>query len=205
MNARQQGKLVVVSGPSGAGKTTVLKTLFEKCTLPLRWSVSATTRSPRPGERDGAEYHFLTPDQFARRRDAGEFLECFEVFDSGCWYGTVREEVSSGLSLGNWVVLEIDVQGTVAVLEHYPEAITVFLRPSSTAELERRLRGRGTESEDRIQRRLEIARHELTFAKRYKHEVINQSVDQAAEDIIQILMHYAEHNRKETEPKCLKT
>jgi guanylate kinase len=150
-------------------------------------SVSATTRPPRPGEVNGVDYHFLSPEEFLARRDRGEFLECFEVFGRGYWYGTLESEVAPRLAAGKWVVLEIDVDGTLAVLEKYPGAVTVFVRPDSIEELERRLRRRGTESEPAIQRRLEVARRELGFLDRYRYVVTNQSVGQAVDDIVQIL------------------
>ena len=181
-----KGRLIVVSGPSGAGKTTVLKQVFARCPR-LVASVSATTRPPRPGEVDGVDYYFLTPEEFAARRQRGEFLECFEVFGSGHWYGTLEREVAPRLAAGKWVVLEIDVDGTLAVLERYPDAVTLFVRPESIEDLERRLRRRGTESEAALQRRLEVARRELEFVDRYRYVVINQSVDRAVDDILQIL------------------
>ena len=180
------GRLIVISGPSGAGKTTVLKRLFGCCPQ-LESSVSATTRPPRPGEKDGLDYHFLSPEEFARRRTEGDFLECFEVFGSGYWYGTLWSEVTPRLEAGKWVVLEIDVEGALAVLERFPDAITIFVQPASLEELERRLRGRGTESEHAIERRLEVARRELSFAGRYQFKVTNHSVDQAVEDICEII------------------
>jgi guanylate kinase len=182
----QHGNLIVISGPSGAGKTTVLREVFEQ--LPwLEQSVSATTRSPRPGESNGHDYYFLTPEEFARRREAGEFLECFEVFGRGHWYGTLESEVSPRLLAGKSVVLEIDVDGTIAILKKYPDAITIFVRPESIEELERRLRSRGTESAAAIERRLEVARHELKSIGLYRHVVVNNDVTQAAEDICKIL------------------
>jgi len=185
------GKLVVVSGPSGVGKTTVLKRLFARCPLPLKASVSATTRPARPGEVDGGDYHFLAPEEFHRRRRAGEFLECFEVFGQGVWYGTPFAEVTPSVAAGKWVVLGIDVQGAMAVVARYPEAITIFIRPSSLAGLERRLRGRRTESEEALVGRLERARNELALAGRYQYQVVNDDVDQAVEEICDILMQRA--------------
>jgi guanylate kinase len=152
-------------------------------------SVSATTRPPRPGERDGVDYHFLSDEEFERRRRAGEFVECFEVFGRGYWYGTLKSEVAPRLAAGKWVVLEIDVQGTLAVLDQYPEAVTIFVETETLEELERRLRGRGTESEEAIQRRLEVARRELALADRYQHRIINRSVERAVAEIEQILKH----------------
>lgn len=182
------GKLVVISGPSGAGKTTLLKRLFASCPRPLRPSVSATTRPPRPGEQDGIDYHFLSRDEFARRREAGEFLECFEVYQRGDWYGTLKSEVAPSLAAGKWVVLEIDVQGTLAVLEHYPDALTIFVRPSSVEDLEQRLRDRGTESEAALERRLEVARRELSAIDRYRYQVVNDDVDRAVQELCEILI-----------------
>lgn len=181
------GKLVVLSGPSGVGKTTVLGGLFEKCSLPLVRSVSATTRPPREGEQDGVDYYFLTEDEFSRRRRAGEFLECFQVYGRGHWYGTLESEVASGLAAGKWVVLGIDVQGAAAVVEKFPDTITIFLRPSSWEELEARLRNRQTETEEEIQKRLARARSELALADRYRYQVVNDCWRRAVDEICSIL------------------
>ena len=148
----------MVSGPSGAGKTSVMRRVYGTCNVPLVRSVSATTRPPRNGEIDGVDYHFVTNDEFQLRRKRGEFIECFEVFGQAYWYGTLRSEVASGLNAGKWVVLEIDVQGAAAVLRQFVDAITIFVRPSSREELERRLRGRGTESDQALRRRLAAGR-----------------------------------------------
>ncbi len=179
--------VVVVSGPSGVGKTTVVRRVMDECPLPLTLSTSVTTRQPRAGELDGADYHFLEKNEFLRRREAGDFLESFEVFGRGHWYGTLRDKVASSLAAGKWVVLEIDVNGAMQVVEQYPDAITVFVSPDSFTELERRLRGRATETEERIQRRLEIARDELQFKDRYRHVVVNDDVERATNEIIEIL------------------
>jgi guanylate kinase len=181
------GKLIVISGPSGAGKTTLLKRMYSECSAPLVAGVSATTRRPRPGETDGVDYHFISPEEFARRRAAGEFLECFEVFGRGDWYGTLQSEVAPRLAAGKWVVLEIDVQGTFAVLQQYPLALTIFIRPSSIEELERRLRARGTETPEAIARRLETARRELMQAGAYRYHVVNDDVETAVGELCRIL------------------
>lgn len=184
------GKIVVISGPSGVGKSTVLPRVFRDARVPLVASVSATTRAPRPGEKDGVDYHFLAPEEFARRRERGEFLECFRVFGGDCWYGTLAREVASGRNAGKWVVLEIDVQGALAVMERFPDAVTIFLRPPSMEELERRLRGRRTETEEAVQRRLARARDELACAGRYRHQVVCADADRAAREICGILQQY---------------
>jgi guanylate kinase len=187
MIALKPGKLVVISGPSGVGKSTVVRQVLDRLGPAIRLSVSATTRPPRPGEQDGVDYYFLTDAEFQRRRQAGEFLECIEVFGRGHWYGTLWSEVRSSLSQGKWVILEIDVDGAGEALRQFPEAVTVFIRPDSVEELERRLRSRGTESEEAVQRRLAVARHELLQSDRYEHQVVNVTVEQAVEQICDIL------------------
>ena len=183
----ETGKLVIISGPSGVGKTTVLQNLFATCQLPLVESVSATTREQRPGEVDGVSYNYMTQEQFDKHKKCGDFLESCEVFGYGHWYGTLREPVSTSLDEGKWIVLEVDVEGAGKVLKHYPDAITIFIHPGSIEELERRLRGRGTESEEVLQRRLEVAKHELDASSIYTHIVINQSVNQTVNDICLLL------------------
>jgi guanylate kinase len=173
-------RLVVISGPSGAGKSTVVRELMTSCPLPLCLSVSATTRQPRRGEREGEDYFFLTADQFAARRDAGDFLECKEY--AGNWYGTLQ---------GKWVILEIDVEGTMAVLDKHPAALTIFVHSGSVEELERRLRARNTESEEALARRLTTARRELAQKSRYRYEVINRDVPEAVREVCEILLRHA--------------
>jgi guanylate kinase len=192
MSKLPPGRLVIISGPAGAGKSTIVRRLLHQCKMPLQLSVSATTRKRRPQEANGIDYHFLSHEEFARRRASGEFLECKEVFGRGDWYGTLKSEVESGFAEGNWVILEIDVEGAQSVLESHPEAITIFLHTGSIEELERRLRGRNTETDASIQRRLEVARHELAKKDMYRHEVINQTLDQAVFDICQILVNSAQ-------------
>ena len=184
------GNLVIISGPSGAGKSTVVQDLLQKCPLPLVVSVSATTRAARPGEIDGQHYHFLTHEEFQQRRENDEFLEYKEVFSRGDWYGTLRSEVSSGLTSGKWVVLEIDVEGAFSVLEQGTDAVTVFIHPGSMEELEKRLRARGTETEDSLQRRLKVAKKEMATMDRYRHEVVNDDKDRAVEELSQLLQQY---------------
>lgn len=185
------GKLVIISGPSGAGKSTVVRELLGCGVLPLRLSVSATTRAPREGEVDGVHYHFLTQQEFAQQRQAGAFLECKEVFGRGDWYGTLKSEVDAGFAAGKWMVLEIDVEGAMAVLEQRPDAITIFIDPGTPDELERRLRSRNTDSEAAIQRRLEVATREMASVEKYTYHVVNKTVPQAVQEICDILQRHS--------------
>jgi guanylate kinase len=193
--SQPRGKVVVVSGPSGAGKTSVMRRVYKQCPMPLRRSISATTRPPRPDEIDGVDYHFLTDAEFNARRKRGEFIECCEVFSQNYWYGTLRSEVAPGLDAGKWVVLEIDVHGAAEVVRQFPDAITIFLMPASREELERRLRGRNTETEEQLQRRLAHAERELAEAEKYKHRVVNDQLDQTVRDICAILTEEWENCR----------
>ena len=181
------GQIIVVSGPSGVGKGTLLREVFKISDLPLVLSVSATTRTPRPGETNGVEYHFLTPDEFHQKRENDEFLECFEVFHGGYWYGTLRQEVESQRDAGKWVVLEIDVQGGLAIQEQFPDAVMVFIRPKDLEVLKERLAQRGTESPDIVEQRLKQAVAELDLANRYQHQVVNDDLAVAARELHVIL------------------
>jgi guanylate kinase len=191
-NDRSCSRLVVISGPSGAGKSTVVRELMTSCPLSLWLSISATTRKPRRGEQEGVDYFFLTPDQFNARRDAGDFLECKEY--AGNWYGTLQSQVSAGLAEGKWVILEIDVEGTMAVLDKHPDALTIFVHSGSVEELERRLRARNTESEEALARRLATARRELAQKDRYRYEVINRDVREAVREVCEILVRHAKES-----------
>lgn len=183
----KRGKVVVVSGPSGAGKGTVVRKFLKCSPVPFVESVSATTRAPRPGEVDGVDYRFLSDEEFTRRRENSKFLECFEVFSRGYWYGTLIKDVEPNLAAGKWVLLEIDVNGARMVLDHYPDAITIFIDAGSMKELEHRLRGRQTENEETIQARLAEAATELHIANQYQYRVINDSIERAAVEICEII------------------
>ncbi len=187
-----QGRLVIISGPSGAGKTTVVRRVFQRSRVPLATAVTATTRPPRAGERDGVDYHFLSLEKFMLRRENGHFLETCEVFGRGVWYGTPRSEVESRLRTGSWVLLNIDVDGAAEVMRQFPDAVSIFISPGDEAELERRLRHRGTDSEESIQRRLQRARYEMAQAGQYRHVVINDDVERAADEINRIFSQYQE-------------
>ena len=181
------GRVVVVSGPSGAGKTTLVDRLFRTCPLPLVRSISATTRSPRGDEADTVDYHFVSPERFQALREQGQFLECCEVFGQGYWYGTLWSEVRAAIQAGKWVVLNIDVHGAAAVMERFAGAITIFVRPSSMEELRRRLELRGTDRPEEIEKRLQRAQYELGQVHQYRYQVVNDELDRAVKEICTIL------------------
>lgn len=180
-------QFVVLSGPSGSGKTTIVERLIRESSVKLIKSVSATTRPPRKNEQHGREYYFLTVTEFCERHARGEFLESAEVHGTGNWYGTLKSEVERARSLGGWSLLEIDVQGAQQIIDKFPNALTIFLRTSSTEEYERRLRSRGTDSEVVIEKRLANARKELEYAQRYRYQVVNDDLDRAVQEIIAII------------------
>ncbi len=179
-----KGKLLVVSGPSGVGKGTVISELMKKRD-DVCFSVSATTRAPRPGEVDGVSYFFVSHDQFDHMIENGELLE-YAQYVNNC-YGTPRKYVEDKLEAGMNVVLDIEVQGASQVLQAAPEAISVFLVPPSLEILEQRLRNRGTETEEQIQGRLHTARKEYKQADFYQYIVVNDTVETAADELNAIL------------------
>ncbi len=181
------GRLIIVSGPSGSGKSSLVERLLEQADGKLIESISATTRSPRPGEVDGRDYFFLTSDEFERRRAAGDFLECAEVFGAGHWYGTPISQVGPSLEAGKWVILEIDVQGALDVMARFPNVVSIFVDPGGPQVLEERLRGRRTEDESAIRRRLEVAQRELDQAHLYQYRVVNDQIDRAVTEIHNII------------------
>ncbi len=187
MTSSSTGQLIVISGPSGVGKSTVVDCLLKSCELPLELSISATTRPAREGENDGVDYWFLSTEEFQERRRRGEFLECAEVFSGGEWYGTLEQPVTDKLNQGKDVILEIDVTGALLVLKRFPAAITIFIHPGDLKTLEARLRGRGTESEDAIKRRMSVAESELGMAPQYSHVINNNNIQSTADQICKLL------------------
>ena len=177
MQAPRKGVLFVISGPSGVGKGTVNKRLFEEFGNAVAFSVSATTRGPREGEVDGREYFFISRQEFEKRVANNEFLEHAEY--AGNCYGTPRDYVLSLLQRGVSVILEIDVQGAMQVKRRMPESVSVFILPPSFEELEHRLRGRGTETPEKIEKRLAVAKAEMARAPEYDYQIVNDDLDAA--------------------------
>jgi guanylate kinase len=177
-------KVFVITGPSGVGKGTLISRLLERVPN-LTLSVSATTREPREGEVDGREYHFLSPAEFERRMDADDFLE-FATY-SGNRYGTLRSEVERCVAAGHSVVLEIEVQGAQQVRAAMPESVQIFIAPPDPSHLRRRLEGRGTDSPDAIDSRLETAELELAVQGDFDHRVVNDDLDRAAAELEEIV------------------
>jgi guanylate kinase len=182
-----KARLFVVSGPSGTGKGTLVKHLrSERRNLGL--TVSATTREPRAGEVDGVDYRFLSDGEFDDKIANGEFLEWANVH--GHRYGTLRCDAESQLAAGKSLILEIDVQGGLQIKKIKPDAVLVFVEPPSQEELEKRLRGRGTEDEATIELRLKNAAHEYELAEQYDVRIVNDDIDRATEQLADLLDSY---------------
>ena len=189
MNQRK-GKTFIISGPSGVGKSTVLNALMQKRSN-LYFSVSATTRQPREGEKNGQHYHFIDAETFRDMLGRDEFLEHAEYV--GNFYGTPKRYVDEAMERGQDVILDIEIQGAMQICEKRPETVRIFIAPPSWKELERRLTARGTDTPEKVQKRLLRAKVEMNSASSYDYFVINDSVDRAVEELDAILC--AEHCR----------
>ena len=185
-----KGKTFIIAGPSGVGKGTIIQALFAQ-QKNLYFSVSATTRAPRPGEVDGVHYHFLTREQFLRWIEEDAFLEHAEYI--GNFYGTPKRYVDEAMDRGDDVILDIEVQGAEQVYQKRPDTIRIFIAPPSWQELERRLTSRGTETPEKVRGRLARAREEFSYAEGYNYVVINNTVEEAVREIQAIIC--AEHCR----------
>jgi len=184
MMKQKQGLLVVLSGPSGSGKGTVLKAAMEK-DKNLALSVSVTTRTPREGEVDGVNYYFSTREAFLKKRDEGGFLEWAE-FCGNC-YGTPRDKIEQMLAAGKDVILEIEVQGAMQVRASFPDAVLIFNMPPSMEELKNRLSGRQTETQQVVEERLSVAVWEISKAGQYDYVIVNDDAERAAEELLCVL------------------
>lgn len=184
-----KGKIIVLSAPSGTGKSSIIKKLLEYPELNLGFSISATSRAPRGSEQHGVEYYFITHDEFKRKADAGDFVEWEEVYPGTC-YGTLKSEVQRVTEAGQNLIMDIDVKGGINVKKCFgDQAITIFILPPSKEELERRLRGRGTDAEDVIQKRLSKADFELSFAPQFDIRIVNDDLDRAVGEVISIIQN----------------
>ncbi|MBD5370798.1 MAG: guanylate kinase [Bacteroides sp.] len=184
------GKVIILSAPSGTGKSTIISRIIGDPELRLGFSISATSRQPRGNERDGREYYFITSDEFSARVAKGDFVEWEEVYPGTC-YGTLRSEVERVTDDGHNLIMDIDVKGGVNVKKAYGDnAISIFILPPSLDELENRLRGRATDPEDRILKRLAKARYELGFAPQYDCRVVNDDIDRAASEVACIIRNF---------------
>ncbi len=183
MNANRTGVLYIVSAPSGAGKTSLVKALL-KADPAIRLSVSYTTRAPRPGESDGRDYHFVNRERFEIMLADGEFLEHAEVY--GNYYGTSRGSIAHDLNYGHDILLEIDWQGAAQVKRHFPEAASIFILPPSFNALRTRLKGRGQDSDDVIEHRLAAAADDVSHADAFDYIIVNDDFDHALADLVAI-------------------
>ena len=194
----RKGLLILISGPSGTGKGTVCDLLRQKHPE-ISYSISATTRQPRPGEQDGVTYYFYTKEKFREMIDQGQLLEWAEVY--GNFYGTPKQKVLDRLDAGEDILLEIDTQGALNVMKVMPEGLFIFLLPPSLEELAARLKGRGTETEESLHRRLGAAVDEIKLATKYRYVVVNDKVEDAEETIANIIE--AEHHRSDLNESLL--
>lgn len=181
----KKGLLIILSGPSGVGKGTIRQKVMEDATLNLFYSVSLTTRPQRPGEVNGREYWFVSEKEFKKNLVAGNLLEHAAFVEHH--YGTPKDQEEKMRSEGKNVLLEIDIKGAKQVIETIPDAVSIFLLPPSFKELEKRIRGRCTEGEKAIEERLEKARQEIAIAPSYRYQVVNDSLERAAEEIRSII------------------
>ncbi|SHE56909.1 guanylate kinase [Thermoanaerobacter uzonensis DSM 18761] len=185
LSKKKKGLLIVLSGPSGAGKGTICKALMEK-EKDLKLSISATTRQPRSGEIEGKNYFFKSEEEFEKMIENDSFLEWAKVYDH--YYGTPKDFVLKNLEEGNDVVLEIDIQGALKIKEKFPEGVFIFILPPSMEELKNRIKKRGTETEEEIIKRFKSAYEELNYVSKYNYVVINDSVEEAVEKIRAIII-----------------
>ena len=183
------GKLIIFSAPSGTGKSTIVRYLLKK-DLKLQFSISATSRAPRGEEKDGVEYHFLTPDEFRARIKKEHFVEYEEVYEDN-FYGTLKSEVDRILTAGENVVFDVDCVGGLAIKKIYGDrALTIFVMPPSVDELRFRLEKRGTDTPEVIQNRLDKAKHEMSFAPQFDAIIMNDDFDKAKKETMKLIKEF---------------
>ena len=183
----KRGHLFIISAPSGAGKTTLAKAVLQQFT-DIRYSISYTTRKPRAEEQDGVDYHFVSKQDFKKGIKKNRWAEWAEVY--GNYYGTSAEFIEKSLSSGCDILLDIDVQGTLQILKHYPDSVTIFILPPSMTALRKRLEMRGSDSKAVIERRLVNARTEMAQKKMYRHIIVNEKLSEAIEELSAIFKKY---------------
>lgn len=187
-----KGKLIIFSAPSGSGKSTLVQYLMQQG-LDLAFSISCTSRAPRGTEKHGVEYYFLSPEEFRQRIANDEFLEYEEVYTDK-FYGTLKSEVERLTDEGHTVLFDVDVKGGVNIKKYYGDkALSLFVQPPSIEELSRRLHGRGTDSEEVIQTRLDKAAYELTFAPQFDRVIVNDDLDKAKAETLQVVKEFIEN------------
>lgn len=192
MSCDMEGKLIIVSAPSGSGKTTIVNHLLDR-EMNLMFSVSATSRQPRPGETDGKNYFFLTKEEFKNKIDNGEFLEWEEVYE-GIFYGTLKSEVDKIRDSGKNVIFDVDVVGGLNIKKIYgKEALAIFIRPPSVEELKKRLQKRSTETADKIKMRIKKAKKEMQFADRFDVVIVNDNLETALEEAEKLVADFINH------------
>ena len=185
-----RGKCLIFSAPSGSGKSTIVQWLLQHPELKMVFSISATSRAPRGTEKNGVEYFFLTADEFRKRIANDEFLEYEEVY-SGCFYGTLKEQVEKRLNEGMNVVFDVDVVGGCNIKKYYGEqALSMFIQPPSIQELERRLKNRGTDSDEMIAKRVAKASYELTFAPKFDVVIVNDNLEEAQQKALSTIKSF---------------
>ena len=184
------GKLIILSAPSGAGKSTIISNLLKENEFNLEFSISACSRKPRKGEVNGREYYFLSAEEFKKKVDNDEFIEWEEVYENH-YYGTLKSEIDRIFAKGNNVIFDIDIVGGLNIKKQFPKkAISIFIMPPSVEELEKRLKTRGTDSDENIKKRVDKAKYELSFANKFDKKVVNENIEKAVEDTKKIISEF---------------
>lgn len=187
----KKGKIIILSAPSGTGKSTIISRLMQHPELKLEFSISATSRSPRGNEKNGKDYYFLSLEEFEQKVAQGHFVEWEEVY-AGTKYGTLVDEVDRIINSGNNLIMDIDVRGALNVKKKYgSEAMTIFILPPSLKELEARLRARATDSEESLMKRIAKAGYEMEFAGKFDFQVVNDNLDRAVEEVEKHIRDFA--------------